>query len=354
VNDLVAVLVAIAGAITFGASDVIEQRATHRVANRPPLDLRLFADLAVNRLWLIGITVDISASAMQAIALHFGPLALVQPILVLDLLFAVVITAVLGRRRPDRVVGAGVLCCTGGLVLFLAVSRPQSPPVSVAPTILVPLGGGVAGLIALCLIAWRVSPRTFLPLATAFACGAIFGVTAFLLKEITQTIGLGFNPPSQQWPLYAFIVAEPIGFLLNQNAFQESSLIAPVLAIRTVTDPLVAIGIGLVWLNERIAGSPGAIAAEVVGLIVMSAGVVALAYRSPHVAARSSDSPAEGQQRGAQAPGTRSDHALRRVATCLHGALPSLFDDGVLCADKLLGPFGVAGLDGFLNLTSRP
>jgi hypothetical protein len=261
------------------------------VAKRAPLDLRLFADLAANRLWLIGITVDISASAMQAIALHFGALALVQPILVLDLLFAVVITAILARRRPDRVVAAGVLCCTGGLALFLAVGRPQSPPVSVAPTILLPLGVGMAGVIVLCLVAWRVSPQRFLPLATAFACGAIFGVTAFLLKEITQTIGLGFNPPSQQWPLYAFIVAEPIGFLLNQDAFQESSLIAPVLAIRTVTDPLVAIGIGLVWLNEQIASSPAAIAAEVAGLIIMSVGVVALAYRSPHVAAHSSASP---------------------------------------------------------------
>ena len=294
-NEQVAALVAIAGAITFGASDVIEQRATHRVAKRPPLDVRLFADLAVNRLWLIGITVDIAASGMQAIALHFGPLALVQPILVLDLLFAVVITSALTRRRPDRVIGAGVLCCTGGLVLFLAVARPQSPAVSVSPTILLPLGAGIAGLIALCLVAWRVSPQGFLPLATAFACGAIFGVTAFLLKEITQTIGLGFNPPSQQWPLYAFIVAEPIGFLLNQNAFQESSLIAPVLAIRTVTDPLVAIGIGLVWLNEQIASSPAAIAAEAVGLIIMSVGVVALAYRSPHVAAQSSETPSKSE-----------------------------------------------------------
>ena len=291
VNELVAVLVAIASAATFGASDVIEQRATHKVAKRPPLDFRLFADLAANRLWLIGITVDITASALQAVALHFGSLALVQPILVLDLLFAVVITAALARRRPDRLVGAGVLCCTGGLALFLAVARPQSPAVSVAPTILLPIGIGVAGTLVLCLVAWRVSPRRFLPLATAFACGAIFGVTAFLLKEITQTIGLGFNPPSQQWPLYAFIVAEPLGFLLNQNAFQESSLIAPVLAIRTVTDPLVAIGIGLVWLNEYLASSPAAIAAEVAGLIIMSAGVVALAYRSPHAAAHSSASP---------------------------------------------------------------
>ena len=291
VNELVAVLVAIAAAATFGASDIIEQRATHKVAKRPPLDFRLFADLAANRLWLIGITVDIAASGMQAVALHFGSLAVVQPILVLDLLFAVLISAGLARRRPDRVMGAGLLCCTGGLVLFLAVARPQSPAVSVAPTILVPIGLGVAGTIALCLVAWRISPRKFLPLATAFACGAIFGVTAFLLKEITQTIGHGFNPPSQQWPLYAFIVAEPLGFLLNQNAFQESSLIAPVLAIRTVTDPLVAIGIGILWLNEQLASSPAAIAAEAVGLVIMSAGVVALAYRSPHVAAHSSASP---------------------------------------------------------------
>jgi hypothetical protein len=229
-------------------------------------------------------------------------LALVQPILVLDLLFAVVITNVSARQRPDRVIAAGVLCCTGGLVLFLAVARPQSPPVSVAPSILLPLGLGSAGAIALCLVAWRVSPRRFLPLATAFACGAIFGVTAFLLKQITQTIGLGFNPPSQQWPLYAFIVAEPVGFLLNQNAFQESSLIAPVLAIRTVTDPLVAIGIGLVWLNEQIASSPAAIATELVGLTIMSVGVVALAYRSPHLAAKSSaaapkSQPPDGVQR---------------------------------------------------------
>jgi hypothetical protein len=107
-----------------------------------------------------------------------------------------------------------------------------------------------------------------------------------LCKEITQTIGRGFGDPSQQWPLYAFIILEPIGFLLNQNAFQESTLIAPVLAIRTVTDPLVAIGIGLVFLNERIASGPADIAAEVVGLAIMSVGVYALAHRSPQLAAQ--------------------------------------------------------------------
>ena len=282
-NELVAVLVAIAGAITFGASDVIEQRATHKVAKRPPLDVKLFAELAANRLWLIGIAVDIAGSVMQAFALHFGALALVQPILVLDLLFAVVITYVLARRRPDWVTTAGVLGCTGGLVLFLAVARPQSPPVHVAPTILLPLGLATVGLIALCLVAWRVSPRTYLPLTTALACGVIFGITAFLLKELTQTIGLGFSPPSQQWPLYAFIIAEPLGFLLNQNAFQAGTLISPVLAIITTVDPLVSIGVAYAWLGETINSSPPALAGEIISLAVMTLGVYALAHRTPHV-----------------------------------------------------------------------
>jgi hypothetical protein len=117
-----------------------------------------------------------------------------------------------------------------------------------------------------------------------------------------KSAGLNHRPTPPQTSLYAFIIAEPLGFLLNQNAFQESSLIAPVLAIRTVTDPLVAIGIGLVWLNETITSSPGAIAAEVAGLVILSVGVVALAYRSPHLDAQSSrptlsSQPPDGAQR---------------------------------------------------------
>lgn len=55
------------------------------------------------------------------------------------------------------------------------------------------------------------------------------------------------------------------------------------LAIRTVADPPVAISIGLVWLDERIASAPADIAAEVAGLIIMTAGVYALVHRSPHL-----------------------------------------------------------------------
>jgi hypothetical protein len=74
VNEAIAVAASVAAAITFGASDVIEQRATHTVPERRPLDFRLFLDLLSIRLWLIGITVDITASALHDVPAR-GPTA---------------------------------------------------------------------------------------------------------------------------------------------------------------------------------------------------------------------------------------------------------------------------------------
>jgi drug/metabolite transporter (DMT)-like permease len=180
----------------------------------------------------------------------------------------------------------GVICCTGGLALFLAVARPHGGSTTVSPTAVLPLAIGLAATIALCLAAAHFGPRQGRSLATALACGVVFGITAFLLKEITQTLPQGFSPPSRQWPLYAFIVLEPAGFLLNQNAFQESTLIAPVLSLRTAADPLVAISIGVLWLDERIASGPANIAAEAVGLVIMTLGIIVTAHRAPQLTAR--------------------------------------------------------------------
>jgi hypothetical protein len=71
----------------------------------------------------------------------------------------------------------------------------------------------------------------------ATACGPDFGVTAFLLKVVPDMLPQGFGDPLRQWPFYLVVVG-PLGFLLNQSAFQAGRLIAPVLAIITALDPL--------------------------------------------------------------------------------------------------------------------
>jgi drug/metabolite transporter (DMT)-like permease len=85
------------------------------------------------------------------------------------------------------------------------------------------------------------------------------------------------------WPVYALAIVGPLGFLLNQNAFQQGILLAPVLAIITVSDPLVSIALAALLLHETFNDTPGALAAEALALLVMVGGVVLLAYRAPMV-----------------------------------------------------------------------
>jgi hypothetical protein len=68
------------------------------------------------------------------------------------------------------------------------------------------------------------------------------------------------------------VITAPVGFLLNQNAFQAGTLIAPVLAIITTADPLVSIGLAHAWLGETITSTPLAVVGEVISLAVMTAG----------------------------------------------------------------------------------
>jgi drug/metabolite transporter (DMT)-like permease len=245
---------------------------------------RLLRDLARRPAWIGAICVQVAGNILQIVALHVGALALVQPLLVCDLLFAVLFAVLLRHRPPDRVIVAGVICCTGGVACFLAVARPHGGHGTVSFAAALPLIAALAVVLAGCLAAARWSPRRARALWLALACGAVFGVTAFLLKLVPDTLPQGFGHPLQQWPLCLLIIVGPLGFLLNQSAFQASDLIAPVLAAITTTDPLVSIGIAHVWLNETIASSPAALAAEALSLAVMTVGIAALAHRAPVVA----------------------------------------------------------------------
>lgn len=289
-----AVALALAATLLFGTSSVLEQRSTKRVPERGALSPRLLVDLARQRLWLGAITVEVAGSALQIWALHFGALAVVQPILVCSLLVAVVVTVVSQRLRPDRTMLAGVGCCAAGVACFLAVARPSGGRTTMPITAAVPLALALALGLGCCLAGARWGPRLVRPLWLALACGIDFGVIAFLLKLVPSTLAEGFSDPLRQWPLYMLVVVAPAGFLLNQNAFQAGRLISPVLAVITSVDPFVSIGLAIVLLKERVASTPVDLLVEGASLAVMTGGIVALARRAPHVGQNQPSSPLTG------------------------------------------------------------
>ena len=272
-------------ATAFGAASVLEERSTKQVPQRAALSPRLLVDLVRRPLFVASIGVNVAGAGLQILALHSGSLTLVQPLLVLSLLFAVVIASVASRRRPpDAVLLAGAACCVVGIAGFLAVARPHGGTGTAGPAAALPLAAGLAAVLTGCLAAARWGSRAVRPLWLAAGCGTAFGANALLLKIVPGTLPAGFADPLRQWPLYLMVIVTPAGFLLNQNAFQAGTLLAPALALITTADPLVSIVVGAAFLHEKIAAAPVDLAVEGLCLAVTIGGIIALARRAPQAA----------------------------------------------------------------------
>ena len=279
---LSAVVAALGSSLAYAITAVTEQLGTKRVERRRALSPALLLDLIKQPLWLAGIGANVASFVLQVVALRFGPLALVEPILVCDLIFAGLISAAL-RKHADLVTGAGVVACAAGVAAFLVIARPSAGRQAIGLSEALLLLAGFATVLAGCLALARWN-RTVRPLALAFACGAAYAVTDFSIKLVTAQFGGGLADLFTHWPIYAVAIIGPIGFVLNQNAFQEGTLLAPVLAVITITDTIGDVGLAWLFLDEKLASGPAEIAGEAASLLVMTVGIVVLAHRSPQAA----------------------------------------------------------------------
>lgn len=286
--QLFAVIPAICAAAAFGAAGLLQHRADRQAPESKALRPQLLFDLIKIPAFRWGVILGALGFALQVTALAFGPLALVQPILATGVLFYLGIAAVMMRQAPDwPLVGAALLTAVG-LSGFLLAAHPDGGSRQFAgggfPGVAVlVLGASLVAVVVLCLIISRATKR-FRALPLAIAAAVCYGVTAGLVRSLVVSVDLATL--LSQWQLYAVIVLGPIGFLLNQNAFQAGSVGSLAVAIITVGDPVVSIIVGAIWLGESLGGGPGRIIGEVISLLVMAAGIVLLARRAQKVGAR--------------------------------------------------------------------
>lgn len=288
---VVPTVAALAGACVYGVTGVLQQRATHRAHYRPGDQVTFIRGLIQQPMWVLSTGGSVGGFVLQGLALATGPIVLVQPLLVTGVLFAAVTGFLLRRGPVDRLLVVGLVMTAGGLALFLVAARPGAGSDLLTLGQVIPLAAILAVLIAVCLALAVRTSRAYRSLALAFAAGIVYGVTAAVAKVALSLIGQGAVALLTSWSLWAVVVLGPTGFLLNQHAFREGVLASPVVAVITVTDPMVGIGIGLLWLGEKVSAEPGAVVAEVLGLLIMATGVWLVAHRAPHLSADDDDGP---------------------------------------------------------------
>lgn len=286
----IAIPASICAAACYGLTAVLQHRATRAIPKRGALRPRLLLDLVVEPVWVASIGANIAGTVLQAVALRFGPLIMVQPLLVTGLLFTAVFGAAMHRHRPDRVLLAGAVCCVIGLAIFLVLAQPSQGRDTLSLVSMVPLVIALGVVVAGCLMASSRGHGLVPALAMALATGVLYGVTACFIKVVAAEFSKTPTAPLHGWALYALCVVGPVGFLLSQNAFQASPAASPILAVLTTVDPVVAIVVGRLWLGEEVHLGLLELTGQVGALAVMTAGIALLAQRAPHLDRRENTS----------------------------------------------------------------
>lgn len=280
----IAVLASLAAGVCFAVAGVLQQWAASARPDAEALTVRLLGHLVRDRLWLCGIGLAVVAYGFQSLALAFGPLSLVQPLLVAELVFAVPLSARLHRMRLGPREWWGTVAVAAGLSLALASARPHGGDPQAAGVVSWVLVVGAAAAVAAAAVgtARRLS-GTWRASVTALAAGVVMGTQSVLLAATVDELRHGLGPALAAWQTYALVLASVWGLLLIQSAFQQGPLAAS-LTVLDATEPVVAVSVGTVVFGETIRTGWPVSLATLAGLALVGAGIVRL-DSSPVIAA---------------------------------------------------------------------
>lgn len=215
--------------------------------------------------WLAGSALFGLAILVQLGALAFAPLIVVQPVGVIALVFASLLTAVVTRTKPSRREVTSIAVCVVALTAFVAVAASVSDQttitdaqlIAVLIVLLVVLALTFAALVAL--RKRRVPPVMFVVLGGLFAgFVATLGKTVILRVQSAILID-DYTLDDRNLLTIACAVGIAVAGALSIYFVQTAHTVASpqvVVAGLTVVDPFVAVILGITVLNEAASAPP--------------------------------------------------------------------------------------------------
>ena len=194
--------------------------------------------------WIVGSVAGVVGFWLQAVALHWTGLSVVQPMMPAQLLFAVLLASLSARRWPlVRDLAATIAVC-GGVALL--VIKAQPPAENATPNHVTSLVIGVALVMAVLLFAAHHRKPTIAAAITATAAGTGFALTAVFLKLVADTLAAGHYAALLTYvPTYGLIISMIISAALTQAALAAGPLPWS-MAGMTIAEPVA--GVAAAWV----------------------------------------------------------------------------------------------------------
>jgi drug/metabolite transporter (DMT)-like permease len=256
-------LVGVAAAFCLGIGYVLQQRAASMTPVEDVLSWRLLLDLLHRRTWLWGVGCMVVGQLLGGLALQLASVALVEPLLSANLLFAFVIAAFLSDRKVRWHEVGGAVLLSLALGAFLLVGQPHSskhphPDRFWTVVALVVVGATVTILVIIAKKQQVIAEAILLSTGAGLLYGLQDAATRqALLRADNNGVARMFTSP---WAILV-VVAAVTGLLLSQSAFKIGAL-SHSLPPLTAAEPLAGIGLGVSLLADRVALSPGRLAVE--------------------------------------------------------------------------------------------
>ncbi|MEU5277090.1 DMT family transporter [Streptomyces asoensis] len=279
---VLAVLFAVLGAVSNAVGTAFQRKAASTVPRGG--GVRLLRALVRRPAWSIGIAGVVCAALFQALALVNGPMALVQPLFILELPLALLIAVPLMHRRLSSDGWWAVGGVVAGLALLLAAAAPSGSREQASMARWIPVLIVTLGVMAAAFLLARSSPSPLFR-AAALASAAAVGnaLTAALLKSATGRLAdAGLPAFLTTWQTYGFALTGVLALLLLENSLQAGPLVASQPAL-TIGDAAVSLLLGVVLFDESVRTGWWLLPAAIGALLILRS-VLRLTRVVPHLA----------------------------------------------------------------------
>ncbi|MEV8533428.1 DMT family transporter [Streptomyces sp. NPDC051211] len=273
---VVPVLAALFAACSNALATVLQRRAALTVPQSAGFRPGLILDLLRRPVWLVGILAVIAAGAGQAVALATGPLALVQPLFVLELPLALLIASLFARQPLTAVQWWAVAGVVGGLGVALVALAPTGNRTDVPLDRWIPtLAAGGGAVLALTAAGLRRPPGRTRAACLGLATALCYALTAALMKSAVHDFDDGgWGALLTGWPTYGLVVTGIAALLLFEHAMQGGPLVASQPAL-TLGDAGTGLVLGVLLYEEHVR-TGWWLVPQLVGVALVAAGVLAL------------------------------------------------------------------------------
>lgn len=271
-----AVVLALLSAVTVGFSTSLQHHVASGVSDATG-EVGLIGVVMRRPLWWLGQLLGFVALIFHTLALAFGPIALIQPIAIMGMVFGPPIRHAMSRKWLPRPEAIAVVVTFVGLIAFLVASAPSPSNVTGGIGVMTVIGGCVVMALILVALAYQVPASALRGTLLGSAAGLLFGSVAVCLKIVVHTFDDHGLVAALTAPATWLCVALGLsGIAINQFSYRAARLSATMPALNIV-NAAVAVLVGYVVFQETPRLTPLALAFEVAGIAAICWGLYTLA-----------------------------------------------------------------------------